>query len=82
MYHENYVFPLTEAYLFASEIGGEVEVKTKAIKRRGVINDTFIDEAYGETSQARRALMYVLFTRYGVFEKFEREHWNEMVSSK
>ncbi len=76
-YSENYVFPLTEAYWFASEIGGEVAVKARAIQRRGAIQATFIDKNYGGTSQARRALIYVLFTWYGIFEQFEREYWDE-----
>ena len=78
MYRANYLFPLNEAYLFAKEIGGEVAVKTKAIKRRGAIKDNFIDEKHGETSQARRALIYILFTEYGLFERFECEHWDEV----
>jgi hypothetical protein len=34
-YKANNVFPLKQVYKFAKKIGGEVAVKTKAIKRRG-----------------------------------------------
>ena len=77
MYRENYVFPLTEAYAFAKEVGGKIATKAKAISRRGTIKDTFIDEMHGGTSQARRALMYLLLNKFGLFKQFENEYWDE-----
>ena len=74
MYYYN-VFPLREAYKFAAEKGGEIGDKANTIRERGSIPEELIDKKYGGTSQARRALIYLLFMKYEIFEEFENKCW-------
>lgn len=75
VYLKTNVFPLKEAYKFSKSIGGKIAAISNSIEKRHSIPNELIDSYYGQTSQARRALVYVLFKKYRLWNQFTKKHW-------
>lgn len=57
----NNVFPIRKAYDFAFKGGGKTGDIMRIVKHRNSIPKSLIDLKYGGKTQARRALIYILF---------------------
>lgn len=73
----NNVFPIRKAYDFAFKGGGKTGDIMRIVKHRNSIPKSLIDLKYGGKTQARRALTYILFKKYELWDKFVDNHWPE-----